>query len=117
MGIGRIGSDDDSALLCLTDKTDCCNSTLSPDGNALGNWYFANGEALEDLANSMAPRSLFVTRGQSVVRLLQLQPASTMELGQLYCEVPDTQGVHKRVSINLCKLCIIATLLTVMTNY
>lgn len=112
VGMDSIGSDDHSALLCHTDNiVNCCNSKDSVNETALGNWYFANGESLENEDDNMAsghgmlsPRSLIVTRGQGVVRLLILQPVSPVELGQLYCQVPNIKGENKRLFINLSKL-------------
>ena len=70
------------ALLCLTDKTDCCDNTLSPNGTVLGNWYSPDGDAVS-LPNDYKEGSgmgtnestiitmnyFFVSRGASVVRL------------------------------------------------
>ena len=105
-----IDSDNDSALLCHTDNTDCCNRKHSQ--TVTGNWYSVTGDALDinmvasghGMGEFPSQSSLSVSRGPGVVRLLRQQQASPMELGQLYCEVPDVRGVSQRLFINLSEL-------------
>ena len=104
------------ALLCLTDKTDCCDSTSSPNRTVLGNWYSPDGDAVsspddykggsgmgtnESAITTM--NSLFVSRGVSVVRLHRADIISRREQGQFFCEVPNADGVTERVNVILCK--------------
>lgn len=108
-----IGSDDDSALHCHTNNISCCNDH-KVSGTVIGNWYSANGEALDNIMTMMASgdgrevylsqSSLSVSRGQGVVCLLRQQQGTPIELGQLYCEVPDDKGVNKTLFINLSEL-------------
>ena len=112
--VDSIGSDDDGALICHTDNTDCCTSTLLPEGDGeLGHWYTPGGDNLEDLAIPVEPMASgmgdmilsLVTRGQSLVRLIQVvKLVRVVDLGQFYCEVPDAKGEMQRVYVNLCEL-------------
>ena len=106
----RIGNNDTGALLCQTDKTDCCNSSLSPNGTELGNWYSPDGSLIEDLnsgsgmpVDSIKPNSFLVNRGGSVVRLLRPQSVSSSELGRFCCELSDAEGAIQRVYVIICK--------------
>ena len=127
-----IGSDEYMALLCLTDKTDCCDSSLSPDGTVLGNWYSPDGNAVSSSddykggsgmdtneSNIITMNSFFVSRGASVVRLHRADIISPLEQGQFYCQVPNADGVNQRVNVILCKslvhlLCISTYLLKIL---
>ena len=119
VGLDSIGNDDASALLCHTDNTDCC----TPNGHALGNWYSASGHSLENdngvasghgMEDLLPQSSLIVTRDVSIVRLLRRNELdSPLELGQIYCEIPNAEGVNQRIYISLCKSPI---LLPVMTS-
>ena len=111
VNIDSIGSDDASALLCHTDKTDCCNATLSPNGTTEGNWYYTNGDAVgthdenEGSAltmDDMSATSFTVNRGPSEVRLLLAN--SPQEGGNFYCEVPDADDISQMLYVNICEL-------------
>ena len=112
----RIGSDEKMALLCHTDKTDCCDNSLSPNGTVLGNWYSPDGDAVsllndykegsgvgtnESIVTTL--NSFFVSRGASVVRLHRADIISPLEQGQFFCEVPNADGITERVNVILCK--------------
>ena len=109
--IDSIGSDDDGALLCHTDKTDCCNSTIAPNGTTemSGHWYNPYGVAIESQDDNeeatmgdMSATSFAVSRGQNVIRLSQVN-SSSRELGHFYCEVPDANDINQMLYISICE--------------
>ena len=111
--VDSIGSNENGALICCTDMTDCCTSTLSPGGVEIGHWYTPGGDNLEALDIPIEPMASgmgemmpsLVIRGQSLVLLIQVVKLVTIvDLGQFYCEVPDAKGETQRVYVNLCKL-------------
>ena len=87
--------DGDSALLCLTDNTQCCNvAGLGP----LGEWYFPDGTPVVNGTNQS--RSIYRNRGPSVVRLNRRNNA-TSPTGVYRCEVPDASGTIQNIYITL----------------
>ena len=86
----------DTALLCHTDKDDCCHL----EGSRSGEWYFPSGAQVlvEGIAN--ANRSYFFrNRDQSVVRLNRIN--NPPERGQFRCEIPNTGGEMQTIHVNI----------------
>ena len=105
--VGDIGfGDDANALLCHTDKTDCCKSPYMINGN----WYFPNGTVVEDFRAIMqsgkgTSNILARNRGSNgVVRLYSL--GSPTDIGHFYCVVPNAAGDNQTIYVNLCKFAI-----------
>ena len=97
----QIGSNEDDAFNCLTDKKSCCRSS---DGTRAGEWYFPNGTKvdIQGPRKDMQNISYFYrNRGPSVVRLISVENPS--ERGQFFCEVPDSQDENQRVYVNIGK--------------
>ena len=92
VAINDIG-EGDSALLCVTDKPDCCKP---PDGTAQGEFYYPNRSAVSP-GNT---NPLYKNRGPQVVRLNRkinvLSPT-----GVYRCEIPDTNGMNGILYINI----------------
>ena len=100
-----IGENDSTALLCVTDQTACCRTSYAGDlGNAIGNWFFPNGDKiLNETINYTSNLQLdfYRTRGQSVVRLHRRRGGVT---GIYRCAIPNkmnvTQNLYVRVYTN-----------------
>ena len=96
-----IGEDDD-ALLCVTNQTDCCRRTYT-DGYVLvfGNWLFPNGTKVP---NDIVNQSLNLiwnfhrSRGQMVVGLNRRGGGVN---GVYRCEIPDAMNVTQTIYIGL----------------
>ena len=89
-----IGEGDAAALLCHTNKTDCCGYPYR-----LGEWYYPNGTKV-NIEGFYPPESLFYrNRGQSVVRLNHR--GSPSPRGRFRCEVPDANNNMQNVFINI----------------
>ena len=105
--VDDIGTGNDSnALLCHTDKTDCCKSPYM----IMGNWYFPNGTVVEGLSAIIKSgrntnNSLARNRGSnSVVHLYSY--GSPTDRGHFYCVVPNAAGDNQTIYVNLCKFAI-----------
>ena len=99
MSIGDIG-ENNNALLCHTDKTDCCN-------NRIGEWYFPNGNKVQIMGiDRNTDHYFYRNRGSKVVRLHRVMDPP--ERGRFSCEVPDSSGKNQTIYVNIgkCKNCL-----------
>jgi hypothetical protein len=79
--VNDIGEGDD-ALLCQTNKPDCCHEI----GNRAGEWYFPNGSRVRLWVYG---DDFYRDRGAGVVRLNRRQVLKFTAGGHFRCEVPD----------------------------
>ena len=96
VAIGDIG-EDNYALHCLTDATQCCRGLDNPSG-ALGEWYFPDGTPVPH--GQDASRDIFRNRASSVVRLNRRNNA-TSPTGVYRCEIPDASGTTQNIFIGV----------------
>ena len=96
MPISKIGEDDD-ALLCRTNKADCCTGL-----GRVGEFYNPYGAMVRIKKHSP---ELYRNRGDQVVRLNRNADSesegSRPPRGIYCCEVPDACDIVQRVCINL----------------
>ena len=92
--IDYIGEHHD-ALLCHTNKTDCCVYKYA----RAGEWYFPNGTKVNILGYNPPENYFYRNRGQSVVRLNGR--GSPSQRGRFRCEVPDANNNKQNVFINI----------------
>ena len=102
MDVDDIGEGNDAALLCHTDKTDCCNAH-----NRAGEWYYPNGTTVGIRYTGEANLEFYRDRGTRVVRLNHRQGIST-ERGCFRCEIPDSRDILQNIYINI-GMCIAVT--------
>ena len=96
VNVDDIGEGDFNALLCYTNKTDCCR------GNRAGEWFFPNRTRIGtrvDNDGTGHTSYFFRDRGEHVVRLKRADYPS--ERGRFYCEVPNIQNVDQTIYINI----------------
>ena len=84
--------ENNAAVLCMTDKTDCCRS---PYGVTAGNWYFPNNDVV---GNQLGGGSFYRDRADRVVRLHRRDNVM-MPTGLFCCEIPDANGMNQRMCI------------------
>ena len=91
--ISDIGSSDDTALLCHT------NRPPPPDGpnTSGGEWYGPDGTRVTDTAVPGFQRD----RGPMVVRLKKSTSTGAPSEGMYKCEIKDTESIHKTVYVGL----------------
>ena len=83
----------DNALLCKTNKQDCCG-TLP---NRFGEFYYPNGVRV---SIRIAGQVFYRNRGDQHIRLNRRDGASS-PTGKYFCEIPDTNGVTQKIFINI----------------
>ena len=81
-----------NALLCVTDKPDCCNI----QDNKMGEFYYPNNTAV----GYSEINSLYRNRGPQVVRLNRRNDTFS-PTGVYRCEIPDFIGMNQNIYINL----------------
>ena len=86
MDVDDIGEDDD-ALLCHTNKTNCCTNKMNQTRD--GNWYYPNGTQVG--IKNISPVEFYRDRGTQVVRLHH-QVGRFVLRGRFRCEVPNVNG-------------------------
>ena len=84
---GPIGQEN-NALKCVTDNTNCCT------GPAVGNWTDGGGGAVHQGASGAT--TIYVTRGDRVVRYNRITGGS---LGMWRCDIPDSRGMMQSIYI------------------
>ena len=86
----------EQALLCKTDKKDCCGTVP----NRFGEFYYPNGVQVPIAGFG---DSFYRNRGEQLIRLNQRAGVALSETstGIYRCEIPDASGVVKKVFINL----------------
>ena len=91
--VDDIGANE-NALLCHTDKHDCCRE----HPNRAGEWYFPNGTVVG--TGGASQDEFYRDRATQVVRLNRRQGTST-ERGLFLCQVPDSNHILQIVYINI----------------
>ena len=80
------------ALLCLTDKLDCCNDSYP----RFGEWYFPDGTVV----GIGGAGDIYRNRGPSVVRLNKRNNA-TLASGVYHCNIPDKHDMHQSIYVGI----------------
>ena len=91
VAINDIG-EGDNALLCVTDKLDCCKL---PNGPYQGEFYYPNNTLVR---NRHGRHSLYRNRGPQVVRLNRRSNTHS-PTGIYKCEIPDFTGWNRSIYI------------------
>ena len=88
-----VGEGVGNALICRTDKVDCCGSIP----NRFGQFYYPSG--LQVPFNS-AGQGFYRNRGDQLIRLNRRE-GTTSPSGKYCCEIPDASGETKNICITL----------------
>ena len=88
------------ALVCRTDRTDCCRNDPFVGETRQGEWRYPNGVLVD---NSGSGDDIYRTRGASTV-LLNRRNDATVPTGQYCCEVASVDDLNARICINLSKM-------------
>ena len=95
MDVDDIG-EDNAALLCHTNKTNCCKSSLGQI--QAGEWYYPNGTRVG--IKNIKGIEFYRDRHTRVVRLHHRQGTFVLR-GRFSCEVPDANDVNQTVFVNI----------------
>ena len=90
--ISAIG-ENDNALVCKTDKTECCG-TLP---NRFGQFYYPN---TAQVPINRAGDGFYRNRGSQMIRLNR-RPGTVGPTGLYSCEIPDSSGTNRKIFVNL----------------
>ena len=82
-----------SALLCKTNKQDCCG--IVP--NRFGEFYYPQGVRVPI---NNAGQGFYRDRGDQLIRLNRRVDTSS-PTGRYCCEIPDADGVTQKIFINI----------------
>ena len=88
----NIGEGQNNSLHCVTDNSDCCNTTDSTQGN----WYDPMERQVQQGPDGDS--DLYVTRGDGVVYLNRRRGGQS---GMWRCDIPDSNGVQQSIYIYL----------------
>ena len=83
-----------NALLCMTDRVDCCSGDSFGGG---GHWYFPNSSEAE---GGFLGGSIYRNRGPQVVRLNRRNDAQSPN-GMYRCEIPDARGNTQKLFVTI----------------
>ena len=93
VSMDRVGEGEDGALICRTDRTDCCGAIP----NRFGQFYYPNGD---QVPIKSAGHSFYRNRGDQLIRLNRRERA-TSPTGRYRCEIPDASGEIRNLYITL----------------
>ena len=82
----------DNALLCVTDRENCCSGA-----NRFGEWYYPDGRRVNIQS---AGEAFYRNRGSRVVRLNKASNTVT-PTGHYSCEILDANGITQTIFINV----------------
>ena len=84
----------DSALLCTTDRDDCCNGFFS----RAGEFYFPNGSQVP-IQGDVGSSGYYRNRGIQLIRLNR--QSNGILTGQFRCEIPSSVDANSVLYINI----------------
>ena len=85
------------ALVCRTDRTDCCRNDPFAGETRQGNWIYPSGDLVDNIVSGDA---IYRTRGTSTV-LLNRRNGATGPTGLYCCEVASVDDPNARICIDL----------------
>ena len=85
--------ENDKALFCITDYTQCCSVLPFRQGE----FYYPNGERVGTLGTG---DGMYRNRGNQEIRLNR-KKGVTSPTGRFRCELPDDNGVLQNLFINI----------------
>ena len=105
MDVEDIGEDED-ALLCNTDKINCCTN-MKGEIRA-GEWYYPSGNSvgIKIMKMKQEQDEFYRDRGMQVVRLHHRQ-GRVVERGRFQCAIPDVNNVTRSIYVHIGKFIII----------
>ena len=89
----RVGEGENGALVCRTDKVDCCHTVP----NRFGQFYYPSGN---QVPIKSAGQGFYRNRGDQMI-LLNRREGATSPTGKYRCEIPDASGEIKYLYITL----------------
>ncbi len=101
MDVDDIGEGND-ALLCHTNRTDCCRDDKDRMTRRAGEWYFPNQTPLKNRDYNIKANLVsyfFRDREYQVVRLNRIN--SPPDYGKYFCKVQNTENIEQTIHSNI----------------
>jgi hypothetical protein len=96
---------DSRALICNTNRSDCCRASDTADGVAQGNWYYPDGSEIPSFTIQSAANPtrnyFFRDRFIGIVRLNRQGIPPERNRGRFHCEIPSANGVTVIQYVNI----------------
>ena len=90
--------EDDTALLCMTNLTACCQrNDTGKNETALGNWFFPNGTKVPSNKSNRS-WDFYIDRVEMVVHLNRREGGVD---GIYRCEIPDSTNITQTIYIGV----------------
>ena len=90
--------EDDTALLCMTNLTACCQrNDTGKNETALGNWFFPNGTKVPSNKSNQS-WDFYIDRVEMVVHLNRREGGVD---GIYCCEIPDSTNITQTIYIGV----------------
>ena len=93
VSVASIGEGEENALICRTDRIDCCGTVP----NRYGQFYYPNG--IQVPINN-GGQGFYRNRGDQVIRLNRREGVAS-PTGKFRCEIPDASGENQNIYITL----------------
>lgn len=96
---------DFSAVICNTNKSDCCRVADNPNGTAHGYWYYPDGSEVPSYTTQEGTNPtrdyFFRDRFIGIVRLNRHGIPPERNRGRFRCEIPNVNGVTVIQYVNI----------------
>ena len=96
MDVSDIGSTDDTALLCITNRT-----CLTKSNDSGGDWFAPNGDRVMFSGAPNVTPGLTRNRAPMVVRLKRSPDGGVPTEGIYRCVIGDNQDIHRTLYVGL----------------
>ena len=92
-----------STLVCVTTNVNmaCCRSSDNNNIDAVGNWYYPNGNNMVNYTDAASRGESFTKFDQQQQLRLSSRGAPEGPLGEYRCEIPDGSGGNANARINI----------------
>ena len=87
------------ALICSTDRQDCCLNESSIDSN----WFLPNGSKIH-LKNTLTSTSSYIVRGNQTVGLNRVENGTSLSelpMGIYHCEMMDKNNINHHLYVGI----------------
>ena len=93
ISVNSVGEGEEGALICRTDKVDCCGTIP----NRFGQFYYPNGV---QVPVKNAAHVFYRNRGDQLIRLNRREGTAS-PTGRFCCEIPDASGEVQNLYVTL----------------
>lgn len=100
VNVNHIGDEDRDALLCHTDKLNCCTNMIGQQ--RAGEWYYPNGTRVGTVGyNIYTGHTSYFFRSRGTQTVLLRRKSYPSETGKFCCEVPNAYDFIQSICANV----------------